>query len=71
MSHPYDTIQRVRELADEGHSHCNIERWTDIPRNEVRRILGKEKNRPPPLATNELSTRQRTMLLNWKRPLLG
>ena len=71
MSYPSDDIQRVMELHTEGHSACAIERWTGIARNEVRRIIGVEKNRPPPQATNELSVRQRSMLLNWPRPSVG
>ncbi len=65
MAYPADNIKRVKELAKEGKSQCEIERHTGIYRVEVRRILGADVSQPPPESNNELSTRQRQSLLNW------
>jgi len=64
VSYAADTIARARELSIEGFNDCAIERYTDIPRNEVRRILGRDDSRLEPKTNDDLSVRQRQQLLN-------
>jgi len=66
MSLPADNFNQVRELHNQGLSQCAIERYTGVPRAQVRRILGLDPGWSAPVKSNELSIRQRQYLLSWR-----
>jgi len=66
MSYPTDTVAQIKQLAEEGESECGIERHTGISRAVIRWILGKGNNNYMPVENEDLSTRQRQKLLNWR-----